>query len=110
MGKKIKKTMPGFANSMSGGELDVLKKIVKHHYKEFIGVFRMLEKSVDHIHSLEYDDTEEKRLFIKVTADERDDAQDICNAAQDFIEDNLDKYNATVVCMHKTVEIELETI
>ena len=34
MSKKVKKTLPGFASSMSGGNMDVLKKIVKNHYKE----------------------------------------------------------------------------
>lgn len=110
MGKKIKKTFPGFANSLSGGDMVVLQKIVKNQYKEFLGVYRMLEESVDDIDHLEYEDTSEKRLVMTVATIDTDASKRVFNAAILFAEQCAEKYDVAVSHTNKEVNIEIELI
>ena len=108
MSKKVKKTLPGFASSMSGGNMDVLKKIVKNHYKEFLQVYRMLENSVDGIVSLDYEDLDGKNLSIQVTMEDTTTARNLQNSAQLILEKNMSRYGGMVSCYGKSVEISIE--
>lgn len=110
MGKKIKKTFPGFANSLSGGDMVVLQKIVKDQYKEFLGVYRMLEESIDDIEQLNYEDTMEKRLALTVQTIDDDASQRVFNAVIEFADYTSSRYNVAVSHSNKEVSIEIELI
>lgn len=110
MGKKIKKTFPGFASSLSGGDMVVLQKIVKNQYKEFLGVYRMLEESIDDIDQLNYEDTTEKRLALKVRTVDEEASKRVFHAAIEFAEYSSSKYNVAVSHADKEVSIEIELI
>ena len=64
--KKMKSTLPSFAESISNGRIEELEDLMCTHYDEFLTIFHLLKDSVDDIARLEYKEKSDGKLTINV--------------------------------------------
>lgn len=67
--KKVKSTLPSFAESISEGNIDALEDLMCRHYDEFLCLFQVLKDSVSDITRLEYKEKEDGKMTIHVHTD-----------------------------------------
>ena len=83
--KKMKSTLPSFAESISNGRIEELEDLMCTHYDEFLTIFHLLKDSVDDIARLEYKEKSDGKLTINVHTITIKQAEDIKNVTLTII-------------------------
>lgn len=85
--KKVKSTLPSFAESISEGNIDSLEDLICRHYDEFLCLFQVLKDSVSDITRLEYKEKEDGKMTIHVHTDTFNSAERIVKKAKRSLSD-----------------------
>lgn len=85
--KKMKSTLPSFAESISDGKIEELEDLMCTHYDEFLMIFHLLKDSVDDISRLEYKEKSDGKLTIHVHTITIKGAEDIKKSATNILKE-----------------------
>ena len=106
--KKMKSTLPSFAESISNGRIEELEELMCTHYDEFITIIHLLKDSVDDIARLEYKEKSDGKLTINVhtiTIKQADDIKKTASTILNEIEDSA--CDGEISAMANIVKIKL---
>lgn len=106
--KKMKSTLPSFAESISNGKIEELEDLMCTHYDEFLMIFHLLKDSVDDISRLEYKEKSDGKLTIHVHIITIKGAEDIKNSASKILKELEDSScDGEISVMANVVKIKL---
>ena len=106
--KKMKSTLPSFAESISNGRIEELEDLMCTHYDEFLTIFHLLKDSVDDIARLEYKEKSDGKLTINVHTITIKQAEDIKKSATKILKEIEDSAcDGEISAMANIVKIKL---
>lgn len=106
--KKVKSTLPSFAESISNGKIEELEELMCEHYDEFLMIFKLLKDSVDDISRLEYKEKENGKMTIHVHTITIKSAEDIRKSGTKILKSIEDpKCDGDISVMANIVKIKL---
>ena len=99
------KKMNDYLNSMTGGDLDSLSKIISCQYRKFVRFYRLLEDFSDDIESLDYEFNSPLSLDVDIAFDSKKTLKSIKDKLIESMNDL--GYDGTVVVKKKIISISI---